>query len=268
MADELDDELKKLQQGYIEKAIVIGRVRQTVDYTKRILAEFSETTTMSYPIEGVVGSTGNLFISLTSEVKQANAGAKRHDALVSSIASAVQSAFFAVDSLVGFMPPKWIQEKLPERAKSEVIWNEEQTGGAANRFYRLDMELGKEYEQLKQIELGTFAEPGRPMMFIARQLFDHTISLLVADSDVRIRLKLTNEAAKVTRRQRLEVVISTRVHEKARAETLLNEVATILETYEVLNQAHKRGELDSVRSMNAARAMTFFLERLISEINP
>ncbi len=266
MADELDAELKKLQQGYIKKAMVIGLIRQTVDYTKRILAEFSETT-MPYPIEGVVGSTGNLFVSLTSEVKRANDSVKEQDAVVGGIASAAQSAYFAVDSLVGFMPAKWIQEKVPDRAKPVAIWNEELTSGAANRFHRLDVELGKEYEQLKQIELGTYAEPGRPMMFVARQLFDHTISLLVADSEVRIHLRLTDRT-EVTRRQRLEVVILTKVHEKARAETLLSEVVAILETYKVLNEAHKRGELDPVRSMNAAKAMTYFLERLISEINP
>jgi hypothetical protein len=267
-ADELDAELKKLQQGYIAKAIIIGQVRKTVDYTRRILAEFSQGTTITYPIGGVVGSTGNLFISLASEAKQAHAAAKNQDAIIDGIASGAQSAYFAVDSLVGLMPKKWIQEKLPERAKSEIVWNEEQTGGAAKRFYQLDVELGKEYEQLKQIELGTYAEPSRPMMFLARQLFDHAISLLVSDSEVKVHLKITDETAKVTRRQRLETVVLTKVREKARADTLLNEVATILETYEVLNEAHTRGELDSDRSMKAAKAMTFFLERLISEIRP
>jgi hypothetical protein len=266
MLDELDDKLKKLQNNYMEKAFVIGYIRKTTSYTRRVISARSALSGTTYPVEEVFGSAGSLLDSMVTEVKQMNASVKKDNESISSLVFSAESAYFAADSLVGLIPGFKTEERKPERPEVKFVWFEEDKEGAEENYNRLDKELGKEYKQLMQIEYGTNAEPIRPMMYLARQLFDHTIALLAPDSDIGTYFKLTDEKAKITRRQRLQFIMNVKIKNQAKAQTLLNEVEVIIDTYELLNAAHTRGELNKEKSSNAVKIMLHFLERLINEI--
>jgi hypothetical protein len=263
--DDLDDELKKLQNRYLKKAVMIGYVRKTVEYTKDLLSIFEDPGNFPYLPNGIVRSTGDLYISMTKEVKELNNQVQSDERIITSVASAATSAQVAAETLIELTPMEGRTEKLPQRPRMDYIWIDDQKTGIMNKFIRIDQELAKEYEQILQIEYGTFSDPSRPMLFLARQLFDHAIGILSKDKQVRSFYGKAAEE-KVSRRQRLEFVIKTMVKNGSRGEVLLKEISTILETYEILNSAHKRGELDQIKSKKAVFQMVDFLERLIVEI--
>ena len=130
-----------------------------------------------------------------------------------------------------------------------------------------DPELGRLYGELIEVVHATRTAPTRPAMFLVRQLFDHLMDVLAPDDDVRRsefwREKTSKESkdpSAVWRNEKVLYVARRRVRDPGRAQTLLASSAQVLEVYQLLNKAHKRGELDADQSTEAVNAMLSIIQ--------
>lgn len=134
----------------------------------------------------------------------------------------------------------------------------------AERLSKLDPQLGKVYQQIWESLYGTTAEPERTALYQMRQAFDHLFEILAPDDQVRKSAyfvkKEGNKPDQVDRKERLQFAAFSRVAYRPQAQTLAASSVQLLEVYQALNQAHKRGELSREKARTALFAMQSFLQ--------
>ena len=104
-------------------------------------------------------------------------------------------------------------------------------------------------------------------MFLTRQAFDQFFSILAPDQEVccsNFWRKKDNEEDDnpnaIWREERLKYAAAKHVKDPSRSATLSEQTAQILETYKLLNKAHKRGELNKDQAFGIVDAMKTTIE--------
>jgi hypothetical protein len=132
----------------------------------------------------------------------------------------------------------------------------------ANRLAKLDPVLGNVYHQIWEVLYTTRSEPERTALYQMRQAFDHLFSCLSPDDAVRAsqywKQKEGDKLNQIDRRERIEYAAFTHVKDESHARTLAASADQMLEVYQALNQAHKRGELSPDKARQALFAMQSF----------
>lgn len=134
----------------------------------------------------------------------------------------------------------------------------------ADRLAKLDPVLGRTYQQVLEALHTTRADPERAALFLMRQSLDHLFDCLAPDDEVRASQywtpKQEGKRNQVHRTERIEYAAFTRINDPNRAKTLADSARYGNETYNLLNYAHKRGELDRDKARNALTAAQRMLE--------
>jgi Predicted pPIWI-associating nuclease len=135
----------------------------------------------------------------------------------------------------------------------------------ADRLSRIDPSLGKTYRSIREVLLGTRDDPERAALYLIRQTFDHLFSMLAPDDEVRKsefwEPKEGEKANQVSRRERIFYAIKEHVCDTTRAETLSASVSHMLEVYQALNRAHKRGAIERDQALFSLREMDSLLRQ-------
>lgn len=133
------------------------------------------------------------------------------------------------------------------------------------RLKRFDPDLAKTCAQIWETQYGTGSDPVRSALYAARQTFDHFFGKLAPDDDVRAspywKRKDGLNPNQVTRAERIRYAINNRVTDEGTRRLLEASTKHGIDTYQLLNQAHERGALDSDKARKAVAAMCHYLEQ-------
>jgi hypothetical protein len=134
----------------------------------------------------------------------------------------------------------------------------------AERFARFDLELGQTYKGIWEVLYGIDSGSERGALFLIRQAFDHLVSKLAPDDEVRSSQfwtkKLKGDGNQVWREERILFAASKHIKDQARARTLAASAKHMLDVYKALNKAHHRGKLDRMKARKALSEMQSILE--------
>ena len=100
--------------------------------------------------------------------------------------------------------------------------------------------------------------------------FDHLFGVLAPDDKVKVspywEPKDDNETNQVTRAERIEYAANTHIRNKTASERLIASTKHMLEVYNTLNKAHKRGKLDRSQSRESLKEMQSIIEDWVQSL--
>lgn len=133
----------------------------------------------------------------------------------------------------------------------------------ANRFATIDPALGKVCTEIWESLYGTLADPERSALFMIRQTWDHFFEYLAPDAEVRKSSFWTEKQGDrpdmVTREERFRFAVDRHVKDPQSKALLLAACTQMLELYQELNRAHKRGEIDRTKARRSLNSMYSWL---------
>jgi len=139
------------------------------------------------------------------------------------------------------------------------------------KLRNIDPALEKTYLAIREILYGTTSDPERGALYLIRQTFDHFFGALAPDDAVRssrfMKLKADKNRDIVTRHERLMYAAHTHIGNNSRRKALIASFRHMLDVYESLNRAHKRGNLNPEKARAALREMVVLLQEWIRSID-
>ena len=128
-----------------------------------------------------------------------------------------------------------------------------------DKLSTLDQSLAETYKAIDEVQYATSADPERGALYMMRQAFDHFFALLAPDKKVRSsrfwKKKNDEDVNRIERMERIRYVANQYVKNKEERDRLLTNAKHMIEVYQSLNRAHKRGPLDPEREKAAIREM-------------
>jgi len=146
----------------------------------------------------------------------------------------------------------------PGRSDKEAAYIEKLTA--------IDPEIADVYKSVNEIFYGTKENPERASMFQMRQAVDHFFEKLAPDDKVRsseffTEKKEPGKENSIYRVERISYAAHTLVKDKDTANLLVANSRGLLENYDRLQRAHKRGPIDDREAVrNVIEAMCAELE--------
>lgn len=117
---------------------------------------------------------------------------------------------------------------------------------------------------------GTWSNPERGSLYLIRQVFDHLFGVLEPDDEVEAspywRPKDKDELYQVTRAERIEYAANTHSKNKTASKRLIASTKHMLDIYNTLNKAHKRGKLDRSQSRGSLKEMQAIIEDWVQSL--
>jgi hypothetical protein len=139
------------------------------------------------------------------------------------------------------------------------------------KLNQLDPSLTVTYEEIRQVLYGTRADPHRGALFLLRQSFDHFFEILSPDHLVRESPFWTekegDDPSLVTREERIHFAANQHIKDEASRKTLFDSAIHMTKVYRALNYAHKRGDLDESKALEALREMQVIIETWVLKID-
>jgi hypothetical protein len=260
---QVDEELGKLQQLFIDRAHIVGCLREDVRNTADNLLQIVEQSPVSADLAYLTSAATVIeYVGLRASDL---AGRAKYDVnevygLYQSGDTVASSSGFAVIEYSGENPT--FSDRL---LKDDTLIKYRRAKDYAARYLNFDPSLGKTYCEINDVLFGTTSDPERIALFTVRQVYDHLMGKLAPDDLVRAseyfspKQEPGNED-KVFRRERLSYAIATHVKDpqKARQLTVLSD--HILEFYKVLQKAHTRGPFDPKEAVAAIRTVVQYLD--------
>lgn len=135
----------------------------------------------------------------------------------------------------------------------------------------LSTELAETYDAIWEVLYGTRSNPERGSLYLIRQVFDHLFGVLAPDDKVKTspywRPKDDNESNQVTRSERIEYAANTHINNKTASKRLVASTKHMLDVYNTLNKAHKRGKLDRSQSRGSLKEMQAIIEDWVQSLS-
>ena len=135
----------------------------------------------------------------------------------------------------------------------------------AERFAKLDPALGKVCLEIWEALYGTVADPERAALYMLRQTWDHLFDKLAPDPEVRLSKHWVQTSAEkpllVTRGQRIAYAIDTHVIDDVNKQMLASSSEQMINQYDDLNRAHKRGEFDRHKALDTLTSIYAWLDQ-------
>jgi hypothetical protein len=132
-----------------------------------------------------------------------------------------------------------------------------------SQLSKIDPQLVAPYREIGQVLHGTTSDPARAAMGLMRQVVDHLLSVLAPDEAVRTspywKPKNDKQADMIYRKERMKYAVYTHISNKAKADTIFALFDTFMESYQLLNKFHKRGEINKRQADSALRSIKSFI---------
>ena len=183
-------------------------------------------------------------------------------------ASGIMDTQSATNSTIAYINP-FFKDVTPEYEPNPIIQRKDRNY-YADKLTKLDESLGKTYKQIWEVYY-TNSEPERSALYQIRQTFDHLFSILAPDEDVRNstfwKRKEENNPLQIHRKERLIFAANNHISDIHKRDYIISNTKQILDTYQLLNQAHKRGELDKKAAKKALFSMDKILQNWIDALD-
>jgi len=131
--------------------------------------------------------------------------------------------------------------------------------GLTARFEKIDPSLASVARQIWECLYGTVSEPERSALYMMRQTLDHLFGFIAPDAAVRdTEFFVEKEGEKpdlVTREERLRFAVAKRIRDPGDQARLLAATQLMLDLYQELNRAHKRGEMNRQKAVKSLHAL-------------
>jgi len=255
--DCLDSVHRSLVDGATSVGYAIEAFREIRPAWARIeIAEIADPTALQ------VYASGSIFLSaIRDEVHERMHLVAQIPGSFNQLLGSVATAVNATGTTASYVPGVSF---APSSENVIHIITPERHKEYAERFSQFDPELGKTYKGIWEVLFGTDSGPERGALFLIRQAFDHLLSKLAPDDDVRNSQywtkKRKGDGNKVWREERILYAASKHVKDQARAKTLVASANHMLDVYKGLNKAHHRGKLDRTKAHKALAEMQSILE--------
>jgi len=133
------------------------------------------------------------------------------------------------------------------------------------KLKKLNPPLAETYREIEQVYYATNADNIRAALSMMRQAFDHFFNILAPDVDVRFSNFWEEKTGEenpllVTRRERIKYAIAKKIKNPENAIALTNDIDLIVKSYKVLNEFHKRGELNEKSVKKGLFSVKHFIE--------
>jgi hypothetical protein len=268
--EDLDHNLKELQEKHIRAALFIGYTREAIKHSGDSLLNYVSYAGDPQEILGVVGPSVRFYESLNAEVRDEISRTSLSDQRIHAIASSatnVLSSTSAVIDLTGDSSVLFFNGTTP------AFQLEDRHEEYSKRFSGLSLALGQTYGAIDESLHATISDPERSALFLARQAFDQLLDVFAPVDEVRKSTFWKPKSEKedknpnaVWRIERIKYAAATHIKDKARATTLIAEADQILSVYNLLNKAHARGRIDQNAAVQAVKSMKLFLEEWIDAL--
>jgi len=251
-----------LQQTYAEAARLAGYTRDSLIQAKPYWSTFAgaaSTDPSSYPIL----ASGEYFLnSFYQELRRIG---QQNPAPLDHIRSAAGTA-----TTLTYTTSIFADSPNTAEAMARVMYTDtpfriaEGKATLTERLTKIDPDLGQTFQQVWDSLYGTTAEPERGALYQMRQTFDHFFQVLAPDEEVRQSNFWTPKEGdnrdQIHRKERIEFAAHQHVKDVLRATTLAASAEQMVDIYQSLNQAHKRGKLQPAKARQALSAMGKILE--------
>ena len=256
MFDDLQARLDRLHSGFVDGAEAVGYTRDSM----RLIRPFWEHVEQSGDTPMIDSGTAYLK-SVVFTVEQLETETKGSFDLTRGLARSATTFGSTSVATASVANPEMNLSVPPYQP---VLVTPDRTDEYAAKLAQVDPPLGNTYRATSQILYGTRADPERGALWEMRQSFDHFFDKLAPDEEVRNSKfwspKSGDNPNQVTREERIQYAASRHVADKNEAKRLAAASEQMVHTHQKLNQAHKRGELDSEKANKALVAMQLLLE--------
>jgi hypothetical protein len=258
--DEVLEQLDIQHKAHVDRAAEISVAREVIASARPHWAALADGNAGTTQVPAVYASGVTLLETYRDEVRD---NAKIVVGLANTSRSPLDSAmtlFAATGSTASFTTTSIPLPPLPDVARSL-----ERHEVYAARLHTLDPQLAQTYRAIWEILRVTRKDPERGALWQIRQAFDHLFAILAPDESVRLSkywaAKVDGPSPlAVTRKERLTYAANTVVKSFARKATLLAATEHMIDVYQSLNIAHKRGEIDAVKARTALEEMRQIIE--------
>jgi hypothetical protein len=155
-----------------------------------------------------------------------------------------------------FEPPSFVKNKPEELAL---------------RLSSFNPIVGLAYKSSNESRYATSTDSLRAALFMMRQTYDSFFTVLAPDEKVRNSpywiVKEGDKPNSVHREERINYAANVSIADPGLRKIILASTKSILDTYESLNRAHSRKEIDESRAINALDAMTIYLNIWLDAIS-
>jgi hypothetical protein len=265
--DEIIEKTAAQQNRHLQAAQTFGYIKITLETSKDLWANFGERPEPEYKRLTVSGSA--FLSSLSDELDEIDRQTVFPNILLDTAASTVDifsadtTALAQISQCEPPLLPPYNYQPFPLRRNSDFKANIE-------RFAKVDPALGEVYAQVGEALYSTSAEPERSAMFQMRQTFDHFFQILAPDNEIKSsefwKLKKGSNPNQIFREERVQFAAHKHVIEPLVRDSLLSKTNLLLDAYQLLNSAHKRGTVDKQKARSALFAMQRLLEEWLNGI--
>jgi hypothetical protein len=259
--DEITDDLSQLRDDLAEGAELTGYALESFRGTRQHWEDI-ETSSSDHPDkESFIELSGESLAASRDEIRGVRVQASEALRKIPSIASTSYVFTTSTDSSMSMLdidrslstppaPPPRLSGEVPE--------------SYYDRFVRFDKNLGATYRAISEALYGTKSDPERAALFLMRQAFDHLFDKLAPDAEVRSsefwRPKEGGNPNQIHRTERITFAAHKHIEDQSRRDSLIALTKQIGQIYKSLNRAHKRGEIDKTKAVDALRAMESILK--------
>jgi hypothetical protein len=253
--DEAEARARNLQGQYIQGAQLLGQIGSVLRSTKPYWVNLaSQNSDFAFP---VVESGNGVVSELNRSLEKIGI---THALPIGNLRSiAASAASFGSNTVATFS--LYPEPKGPLHFDVSLVpaANYVADSGLAGRFKKIDPSLAAVARQIWECLYGTVSDPERSALYMMRQTWDHLFGLIAPDAEVRntgfFAEKEGEKSGMVTREERLRFAIAKRVHDPGDQERLLAGTQLMLDLYQELNRAHKRGDLNREKAVKSLHAL-------------
>jgi hypothetical protein len=261
--EDIENTLDCLHAKLIHDATEIGQARDCY----RAIRPYWETignTSSDDPNAAQIYSSG---VSVLKSVREdINNIANQYPAVSNSLGTIYPSTDLVInttDTTAGFVlsstvlpDSKWLNPvRKSDREKTREF------------LLKMDQSLADTYDEIWEILYGTRSDPERGSLFMIRQAFDHFFGILAPNDEVRgskfWKPKIEPDQNLVTRKERLDFAAFKHIQDNFMSQRLLYSSKHIVDVYEALNSAHKRGSLKPEKARTALKEMNSIIENWV-----
>ena len=257
--DSAEKKAAESQELHSQAAQYAGYTREVIHVTAPFYVHLAQLAEDYPQLRHIVASGVHFMNSIENELYQTNSQARP---LLHGLSGISDSAdiFCSTSGTASLVLSPSIEIPSFESPPSFVL----KKTSIEEKLSTIDPSLADTYREIGQAYHGTTADPARAAISMMRQTFDHLFGKLAPDDKVRAssdwKPKRGSDPNQVTRRERMTYTAHTYIHDQARAETIIANIDNILETYQMLNNLHKRSALSEKQARSALKAMKKFIE--------
>lgn len=258
--DDIENILDNLHAKLVVDVTEIGQARDSFKAIKPYWAKLGETSTDDSYAADVYTSGVHALLSVRDDIKYIADQYPSFSGLMGTIYPSTDFVVSATDSTASIVLSRIVIAESDWLKPIEVSKRDK----TRDCLHKMDPSLAETYEGIWEILYGTRSDPERGSLYMIRQVFDHFFNILAPDEKVKEsefwHPKNGPDPNQVTRKERLEYSAQTYIKNQTMSKRLFDSTKHMLDVYEALNKAHKRGTLGPERARSALKEMNSIIE--------